>query len=87
MQGSCRNLRILDTGLGALDYLDEPQLAAAGVEVRVMQYARSPYPQLHGGFDPHVSILDLIANLGPDAAAALESPAIPWHEALAAVPV
>jgi WbqC-like protein family len=68
------------TGLGALDYLDEPLLAAAGVEVRVMAYTRRPYAQLHGPFDPHVSILDTIANLGPEAAAALESPAIPWHE-------
>jgi hypothetical protein len=68
------------TGLGALDYLDEPQLAGAGVEVRVMQYTRRPYSQLHGAFDPHVSILDAIANLGPQASAALESPAVPWNE-------
>lgn len=68
------------TGLGALDYLDEPLLAAAGIEVRVMDYTRRPYAQLHGPFDPHVSILDTIANLGPQAAAALESPAVPWNE-------
>jgi hypothetical protein len=72
------------TGLGALDYLDEPRLAAAGIEVRVMQYTRRPYPQLHGAFDPHVSILDTIANLGPDAGGALESPAVPWADAFAA---
>ncbi len=71
------------TGLGALDYLVEPQLAAAGIEVRVMAYTRRPYPQLHGSFDPHVSILDALANLGPAAAAALESPAIPWRDAVA----
>jgi hypothetical protein len=68
------------TGLGALDYLDEPLLAAIGVEVHVMAYTRRPYAQLHGSFDPHVSILDTIANLGPEAAGALESPAIPWYE-------
>ena len=73
------------TGRGALDYLNEPQLAAAGIDVRVMEYTRRPYPQLHGAFDPHVSILDTIANLGPDAAAALESPAIPWRDATQAV--
>ena len=72
------------TGRGALDYLDEPKLAAAGIEVRVMQYARRPYRQLHGAFDPHVSILDTLANLGPDAAAVLDSPAIPWREAVSA---
>ncbi len=72
------------TGLGALDYLDAPRLAAAGIDVRVMQYTRTPYPQLHGAFDPHVSILDAIANLGRGAAAILESPAIPWDDALRA---
>ena len=72
------------TGRGALDYLDEPLLAENGVEVRVMAYARTPYPQLHGAFDPHVSILDTIANLGPDAPAALDSPAVPWAQAAAA---
>jgi hypothetical protein len=73
------------TGRGALDYLNEPQLAAAGIEVRVMEYTRRPYPQLQGAFDPHVSILDAIANLGREAAAALDSPAIPWRDAVASV--
>lgn len=71
------------TGLGALNYLDEPALAREGVQVDVMAYRRTPYPQLYGGFDPHVSILDLIANAGPAAAAALDSPAIPWRDAIA----
>jgi hypothetical protein len=71
------------TGHGALNYLDEAAFAAAGIEVRVMAYARTPYPQLHGAFDPHVSVLDAIANLGPDAPAALSSTAIPWAEAIA----
>lgn len=70
------------TGRGALDYLDEPRLAGRGIDVRVMAYARTPYPQLHGAFDPHVSILDTIANLGPAARDALDSPALPWYEYL-----
>jgi hypothetical protein len=71
------------TGLGALDYLDEPRLAAAGVTVLVMAYTRRPYRQLHGTFDPHVSILDAIANLGAEAASVLDSPAEPWPAAVA----
>jgi hypothetical protein len=71
------------TGRGALDYLDEPLLASHGIDVRVMAYKRTPYRQRHGAFDPHVSILDTLANLGPDAAATLDSPAIPWREAVA----
>ena len=69
------------TGLGALNYLEEPALAAHGVAVEVMEYRRTPYPQLHGAFDPHVSILDLIANAGPGAAAYLDSHAVPWGRA------
>jgi hypothetical protein len=72
------------TGLGALAYLNEPQLATHGIAVHVMAYNRTPYPQLHGGFDPHVSILDTLANLGPAAAASLDSPAIPWSDAVPA---
>lgn len=68
------------TGLGALDYLDEPRLAAHGIEVLVMAYRRTPYAQLHGAFDPHVSILDALANLGPAARDTLDSPAVPWRE-------
>lgn len=71
------------TGHGALDYLEEQLFAERGIEVRVMEYRRTPYPQLHGTFDPHVSILDTIANLGPDAAATLDSPALPWREVVA----
>lgn len=73
------------SGLGALGYLDEPLMREHGIEVRVMAYNRTPYRQLHGAFDPHVSILDTIANLGPDALAVLDSPAIPWAEAVASV--
>jgi hypothetical protein len=69
------------TGLGGLNYLDEALFAAHGIEVRVMAYRRTPYPQLHGAFDPHVSILDTIANLGSETAAALDSPAVAWREA------
>jgi hypothetical protein len=68
------------TGHGALGYLDEPLMAAQGVTVRVMEYERTPYPQLHGAFDPHVSILDLLANTGPEAAAQLTSGAVPWNQ-------
>jgi hypothetical protein len=70
------------TGRGALDYLDEPLLARNGIAVEVMAYNRTPYPQLHGPFDPHVSILDTFANLGPAAGATLDSPAIPWRDAV-----
>ena len=60
----CDGLR---DGHGAMHYLDE-RSSRRRDQVRVMAYTRRPYPQLHGAFDPHVSILDVIANLGPGAA-------------------
>ena len=69
------------TGLGARAYLDVELLAGHGIAVEVMEYRRTPYPQLHGAFDPHVSVLDLIANLGPEAASRLDSSAVPWADA------
>jgi hypothetical protein len=56
------------SGPSARAYLDEAQFAAAGIEVEWMSYEGYPgYPQLHGGFEAAVSVLDLIFNVGPDA--------------------
>lgn len=52
------------TGHGAKDYLDHELFEKNGIRVEYMDYRRTPYPQLHGAFDPHITILDLIANLG-----------------------
>jgi hypothetical protein len=67
------------TGLGALAYLDEAAFARREIDVRVMEYARVQYPQLHGPFDPHVSILDLLANTGSAATSYLVSETLPWR--------
>jgi hypothetical protein len=56
------------SGPAAKDYFDEPLFAAAGVEVRWMEYEGYPeYPQLYPPFEHHVSALDLLFNVGPDA--------------------
>jgi hypothetical protein len=56
------------SGPSARDYLEESQFAAAGIAVEWMAYEGYPrYPQLHGGFDDHVSILDVLFHTGPDA--------------------
>lgn len=72
------------TGHGARNYLDHDLFERNGVRVEYMAYRRTPYPQVHGGFDPHVSVLDLIANLGRDGAGVLQSGSVPWREFLAA---
>jgi WbqC-like protein family len=69
------------TGHGALRYLDHELLEQAGIDVRYMDYAMTPYPQAHGEFTPFVSVLDLIANVGRDRAHDYIRPRTsPWRE-------
>jgi hypothetical protein len=56
------------SGPSARAYFDEPAFEAAGVTPEWMDYDGYPeYPQLHGGFEHAVSVLDLLFNTGPDA--------------------
>jgi len=55
------------SGPSARAYLDEAALAGAGIELEYMTYAYRDYPQLRQPFEPQVSIVDLIALLGPRA--------------------
>ncbi|HVW00204.1 MAG TPA: WbqC family protein [Planctomycetaceae bacterium] len=70
------------TGHGALNYLDHPKFEQSGIAVEYMDYLRTPYPQLHRAFDPHVSILDLIANVGRQGIEFLHSPSRSWKQFL-----
>src|SRR4051812_36707892 len=56
---------------GSRDYLDVPMLAARGVEVRWQAFTHPTYPQQHGAFASHLSVLDLLFNCGPDSRAIL----------------
>jgi hypothetical protein len=71
------------TAHGAADYLDHEAFERAGVAVEYIEYSKHPYPQLHGEFTPYVSVLDLIANCGPESRAKLGGSLIPWREFLA----
>jgi WbqC-like protein family len=56
------------SGPSAKAYFDESLFAGAAVAVEWMDYSGySPYPQLYGSFEPSVSVLDLLFNVGPDA--------------------
>ncbi len=56
------------SGPSAQSYLDVAMFREAGIVVVFMDYsAYRPYPQLHGGFEPFVTILDLLFNTGSDA--------------------
>ncbi|MCX8489599.1 MAG: WbqC family protein [Cyclobacteriaceae bacterium] len=54
------------SGPAAKDYLQVAQFHEAGVQVEWMSYeGYTSYHQLHGFFEPNVSIIDLIFNEGP----------------------
>ncbi len=57
------------SGPAARDYIDEERFRAAGIELLWKSYAGYPeYPQRHPPFEHGVSVLDLLFNVGPDAA-------------------
>jgi hypothetical protein len=62
------------SGPAARSYLDESAFAACGIKVHWIDYSGYPeYPQLFPPFDPYVSVLDLLFNVGPDAPCYMKS--------------
>jgi len=56
------------SGPSATDYIDEAAFEEAGIALSWADYSGyEPYPQLHGEFDPAVSVLDLLFMCGPEA--------------------
>jgi WbqC-like protein family len=74
------------TAHGARNYLDHVAFERAGVAVEYIAYSKTPYRQLHGEFLPYVTILDLIAALGPEARSIIQPATMPWKEFLAEAP-
>lgn len=76
-----RPLRILQrlrataylSGPTAKPYTDPARFAAAGIALEFKVYDYGEYPQLHGAFEPQVSVLDLLFNCGPEARRHLKS--------------
>lgn len=46
-------------------YLDTEKFSDAGIELHYHDYTPPRYRQLHGGFEPNMSIVDLLFNHGP----------------------
>ena len=55
------------SGSAAKNYITDDDFKDNGIEVHWMEYDYPDYPQLHGSFEPHVSVIDLIFNTGADA--------------------
>lgn len=60
------------SGDSAKDYLDVDLFARNGIRVEWQTYRHPVYRQLHGGFIPYLSALDLVLNMGPDSFNILE---------------
>ena len=61
------------SGPAARAYIDDEAFANQGVRLEWMRYDRYPeYPQLHGPFEHFVSIIDVLAHVGPDASRFLD---------------
>lgn len=61
------------SGPAAKDYLDEDAFRRAGIGLSYKTYDYEPYPQLWGDFEGAVTVLDLIANCGPESRTFLKS--------------
>jgi hypothetical protein len=68
------------TGHGAQHYLDHSLFENNAIQVRYMDYQKTPYPQLTQEFTPFVSTLDLIANCGTNGISAICSGTKDWKE-------
>lgn len=67
------------TGHGAARYMEHEAFEAAGVSVAYMDYSKTQWRQDGPLFTPYVSILDLIANTGPDAGTYLRPALLDWR--------
>jgi hypothetical protein len=53
------------SGPAAKDYIEVEKFQKADIGLEYKSYAYKEYPQVHGGFEPNISIIDLIFNCGP----------------------
>lgn len=70
------------TAHGAINYLDHDKFEQSGIEVRYMNYGKWKYNQLFEKFDPFVSALDALANLGPKAKGLITHETLEWRSFL-----
>lgn len=61
------------SGPAAKAYLDEDAFREAGIGLAYKSYSYDPYPQQWGEFEGAVTVLDLIANCGPESKKHLKS--------------
>jgi len=55
------------------DYLDQDLFDEASIELRFQRYEHPTYTQLHGDFEPYMSVVDLLMNCGEDSLSIIRS--------------
>ncbi len=71
-------------GAGGRQYMDVAAFEAVGIEVRFQEYGHPVYPQCFGGFEPHLSIVDLLLNCGRESLSVLRSTGVAAHPGIPA---
>jgi hypothetical protein len=67
------------SGAGGRHYLDLALFERANVRVVFQEFVHPQYPQIHGEFQPDLSVVDLLANLGTEARSIFpEGASISW---------
>jgi hypothetical protein len=70
------------SGHGGARYLQHEDFELHGIDVRYIDYSVVQYPQPGQGFVSHLSVLDVIANLGPATKQMLDSNLLHWRDFL-----
>lgn len=65
----CKKLKATDylSGSFGKDYIDPGKFIKAGVKLHFQEFVHPEYYQFQGKFEPYMSTLDLLFNIGPDA--------------------
>lgn len=75
-----QNAQVYITGHGAKNYLEHQLFEQQCIDVQYMNYKNCEYPQLHGDFISHMSIIDLAAMAGPKGIEYINSQTQPWRK-------
>lgn len=73
--GLCRavDADVYYSGPAGRDYLDEDRFTDAGIDVVYQEFTHPTYDQAFDGFEPDMSVVDLLFNLGDGTRAAIEA--------------
>jgi len=69
-------------GRHSLDYIDFEHMKQSGIESYIQDFRQEPYPQTADGFEPNLSILDIMFNCGNASRELLEKSNFVTHKDL-----